>query len=210
MKKVRIACAALLAAAAFSGISAAAAPAAPEWYRNGVKLTSKELVDTAGKWTLEGLGIFGPKFKAECDEELTGAVGPGSVDEVTNVVELIGGKLVDCKIIEKALCEGTLALLEAELLSWKSKLELNFSSEIVDNFESGAFDVRCLLGGGAWSLELCEGPTVTDPLVNMANGTVAVKVLRQNSTRCNNSFNTAHISAEVAIKLVGSGTLEVK
>lgn len=209
MRKVRIIGAAFFAVLAF-GVISASASAAPEWYKNGAKLTVKEEAVTKGTWTLEGLGIFGIKLKVECNGELVGTVGPGGADEITEVKDLTGKTLLDCKLVEKALCEtGTLALVEAEKLNWTSALETS-GTGVIDKFGTAAFDVRCLLSGGSWSLELCEGPSNSDLLVNLSDGTVDGEVLKANSTKCNNSSNTAHTSANGKTSLVHGGTLEAK
>lgn len=210
MRKTRVACTILFAVLALAAIPAAKASAAPEWYKNGLKLATKESAVTKGTFTLEGLGIFGIKLKIECNGESFGTVGAGGADEITNVRDLAGKTLLDCKLLERALCEaGTLALLEAEKLPWKSKLEEE-AGRVFDSSEGGAFDVRCLLSGGTWSLELCEGSGRTDALVNEANGTVSGKVLNLSSTKCNSSADTAHVSAAGNIALLSGGTLEAK
>lgn len=212
MRKIRTAWILFFAVLALVAIPAADASAAPEWYKNGVKLAAAQSAFANGSWTLEGLGIFGIKLRIECSVKWVGTVGPGGADEVKTVTDLGGKSLLDCTILEKALCENTtaeLALVTAEKLPWTSQLEQS-GTNVVDNLTSGALDVRCLLSGGTWPLELCEQMPKTDPLVNQANGTVSAKILENSSTKCNSSSNVMHLSASVSIGLLNGETLEVK
>lgn len=187
-----------------------------EWLEDGQGIVVGPRGSVArGSLLLLGLGIFGVKLHVVCNDELIGGVGPGPDNEITSVVSLSGHKLISCEIlsVEKGLCEGTLALVEAELLPWGGELLLFETGKIKDDFhESGlgepAYDVRCLLSGGSWSLELCRGRVTSDPLVNTTSG-VEGNITNQSSEACGNSGNVLHVYAKYTTTLTSGKKLTV-
>jgi len=208
MRKAKILGAALVAVIAFAALSAGSA-SANQWLKNGAAIATKEPAVTKGTWKIIASTLFGGKITLECNGELRGTVGPGAEDEVTAATDLAGKKVIDCKILTNTTpCMGTLTLVEAEHLPWKTKL----AGTLEDFFESSgagkpAFDVKCELSTGSFTLELCEGNVKSDTLKNITGG-VEGRVLKVKSEKCNGFGNSSEVEANGTTSL-SSGTLTV-
>jgi hypothetical protein len=144
----------LSAVCAFSAMGAASAFAAPEWLA-GTAVIGKALpAEANGEVILTDLKV--PLIGAAgvtCKGTLDGTVGPGSADEITEVlnnasptkekVEELPGLALKCASHEK--CEGESNVWPVNL-PWKSTLELS-GTAIIDNL------VAVKGGGFGWEVE---------------------------------------------------------
>lgn len=212
MRKFKVLSVAFLAVLAPSSIAVASA-SGHEWLEDGIRIAAPASVVVNGTWLFLELGFV--KVHTVCSVHLVGTVGPGAADEITFAGDLAGKKLASCEVLstERGLCESLLSLAEFEHLPWKTELLLSIAGQIKDNFVSAgkgapAIDLRCLLTGGAWSLELCEGKLLTDPLTNGAAG-VEGSITNVLLEKCNNAATTYHVFASFTITALNGKKITV-
>lgn len=214
MRKIQILGVAFFAVLAFGVVSAASAMAeTPQWLEDGKAITTAKPSLTEGKLLFLVLGLLGGTIHFVCSGKFHGTVGPGMLDKITDVLNLVDNKLneISCELLHTQLgaCSGSLLIIVKPVhLPWHTLLLEPKANEFVDHIlEEGTaglpgYESDCTTAFGTKAKETCEG----EVLVDTRNGPSGLEgeFLNQLSAKCGTGGVTSHLTS------VGAGITKLE